>query len=140
MRKACPSAALAVALLLALASACSGEPDAAEAGAAADGSADAPPPRGATLYAEWNCATCHGDSRQGTDFAPPLVHLTHWSERELVDFIEDPERFRGTKPELQAHGDKYPAPMPGFPSHEEDRRQLAHWLVTSPPPRSGTAR
>lgn len=90
----------------------------------------AEPGRGAQLFAEWNCAACHGEAAQGTEFAPPLRALSaRWGEDELTAFLADPDAARNARPALREMAARFPAPMPAFTEPEPDRRALASWLL-----------
>jgi mono/diheme cytochrome c family protein len=92
------------------------------------------PARGEELYVSWNCGACHGEARQGTEFGPPLTHLDrHWEVPALAAHLANPETTRARDARLQALGTRFPAPMPGYPEPEEDRRALAAWLLARKP-------
>ena len=88
------------------------------------------PGRGEELYTSWNCAACHGEARQGTEFGPPLTDLARsWSLPSLTAHLADPERARARDPRVRALAARFPAPMPPYPGREGDRRTLAAWLL-----------
>ncbi|HEX5042955.1 MAG TPA: c-type cytochrome [Candidatus Polarisedimenticolaceae bacterium] len=92
--------------------------------------------RGEILYVSWNCAPCHGEARQGTEFGPPLTDLArHWEVGFLAAHLADPDAGRARDARLQALTARFPAPMPGFAQPEQDRQALAAWLLAR-----GTAR
>jgi mono/diheme cytochrome c family protein len=105
------------------------EAPAAASGAGEDGA------RGRALFASWNCDACHGESRQGTPFGPPLRGLrAHWDEGTLAAFLADPEAERRRDGRLAASVARFPAPMPPFPRPEAERRAIAAWLLGAPDP------
>ena len=87
--------------------------------------------RGAELYVSWNCAACHGEARQGTEFGPSLLHVARvWDVARLTAHLGDPETMRARDPRLGALAERFPARMPGYAEPERDRRALASWLLT----------
>jgi hypothetical protein len=94
--------------------------------------------RATALYDEWQCSTCHGADRRGTDSAPAIDVLgRHWNVDTLARYIRDPEPYRTADARLGEIAARYPMVMPEFPEPEEDRRALAAWLLgPSPPPRA----
>ena len=126
------TAALALALVT-LFVACGGggaePPDVPEPGPAAATSVDTPAAE--TIYAEQDCAMCHGEDRAGTELAPPLRELgTYWDADKLVRYLEDPLAFQEEEPSFREKREQYELEMPAY-GHVpvEQRRALATWLL-----------
>lgn len=88
--------------------------------------------RGAQLYAELSCATCHGEAREGKEkLGPALSGLSaHWdSADELSKYLENPRRYIQSDQRLRQRMGSYNMVMPAVPMGEEDRLALARWLL-----------
>jgi mono/diheme cytochrome c family protein len=126
------TAALALALAT-LFVACGGggseTPEVSEPAPAASTSVD--PAAAEAIYAEQDCAMCHGEDRAGTELAPPLRELeTYWDVDKLVRYLEDPLVFQEQEPSFRENREQYDLEMPAY-GHvpAEQRRALATWLL-----------
>lgn len=83
------------------------------------------------IYAEQDCAMCHGEDRAGTDMAPPLRDLgTYWNEDMLVRYLDDPLVFQEEEPSFRENRKQYDLEMPAYGNVPvEQRRTLARWLL-----------
>jgi hypothetical protein len=64
-------------------------------------------------YVELDCARCHGEYREGTRTAPPLVDLAgHWDADSLVSYLTDPNAMLDKDPRLLRLVEKYSLRMP----------------------------
>jgi hypothetical protein len=86
-------------------------------------------------YRDWGCPLCHGDDRQGSELGPALGELAEaWDVERLAAYLGDPEAFRLDDPRIRELQTYYPeVTMPGYDRSEPERRELAAWLLTSPP-------
>jgi mono/diheme cytochrome c family protein len=90
-------------------------------------------------YIDLNCASCHGEDREGQRSGPPLIGLTkHWSVDGLVDYLTDPNAVVEANPRLAYKAEKYAIGMPsasakspgyGGKAREEKLRALADYLL-----------
>ncbi len=87
--------------------------------------------RGAGVYAELGCGSCHGADLAGTSAAPALDGLaTHWQGPDLVAYLRDPRSVRAERPGLQYRSEDYPLEMPAYPEvSQEDIEALARYLL-----------
>jgi cytochrome c553 len=101
------------------------------AGCHAPPSAPDPIARGKAHYKLYECARCHGENREGSDMAPALKDLTpFWSVDTLSDYIWNPSKYRAGDDHVRDLVERYAdIPMPGYEIPEEDRRELAAWLL-----------
>lgn len=64
-------------------------------------------------YVDLNCASCHGDSREGKRSGPTLSGLSeHWTADELVHYLSDPDAVVKANPRLAYKAEKYAISMP----------------------------
>lgn len=64
-------------------------------------------------YVELDCAKCHGQYREGTRTAPPLVDLAdHWDADTLVSYLTDPNAMLDKNPHLLRLVERYSLRMP----------------------------
>jgi len=87
---------------------------------------------GKTIFEDWECATCHGDDREGTEGGPPLTGLAaHWTVETLAQYVTDPEVFVEKDARLQKIMESYPdTEMPAYDVFPiEERRALAAYLL-----------
>ena len=100
----------------------------------APASNDQPAPaagNGAMLYAQANCAMCHGADLSGARMGPPLLGLEqYWDAAGLTSYLRDPLSCAPSDERLKKLGAKYPATMPATAMSEEDLQQLVTWLLT----------
>jgi mono/diheme cytochrome c family protein len=90
-------------------------------------------------YVDLNCASCHGENREGKRSGPPLTGLSaHWSADELVDYLTDPDEAIKADPRLAYKAEKYAIGMPkvsgkspGYAAqaHEERLEALAEYVL-----------
>lgn len=99
------------------------------------GVSDSAPPQqagGKELYRTQACATCHGESAQGTANGPALAGISQrWSLEELAQYFGDPEPVRAQRDDLRSMEARYPARMPAY-KHltSAERERLANYLLT----------
>jgi len=66
-------------------------------------------------YVDLNCASCHGDEREGKRSGPELAELDqHWNETLLVSYLENPDAMIKTTPRLAYKAERYAIAMPAF--------------------------
>ncbi len=89
------------------------------------------PEQALEIYQRARCERCHGDNRQGTGQAPPLINLgAYWTEEDLAVYLADPRAAAETSERLQVLAARYKLIMPGYQTLSEDeRRVLARYLV-----------
>ncbi len=90
-------------------------------------------------YIDLNCASCHGDNREGQRSGPPLVGLSkHWTVDSLVDYLTDPDAVVKANPRLAYKAEKYAIGMPsasgkspgyGGKARAEKLRALAEYML-----------
>jgi mono/diheme cytochrome c family protein len=90
-------------------------------------------------YIDLNCASCHGDHREGQRSGPPLVGLSkHWTVDSLVDYLTDPDAVVRANPRLAYKAEKYAIGMPsasgkspgyGGKARAEKLRALAEYML-----------
>jgi mono/diheme cytochrome c family protein len=90
-------------------------------------------------YVDLNCASCHGEDREGKRSGPPLTELAeHWTPEDLVSYLEDPDAAVRSNPRLAYRAEKYAIGMPkvsgktpGYAdkAEEETLRALAEYLL-----------
>jgi len=89
-------------------------------GALGCGGRQQPPPglnevqiAGWRAYVDLNCASCHGESREGKRSGPPLRGLAeHWTPDQLVRYLSDPDAVVKSDPRLAYKAEKYAISMP----------------------------
>jgi hypothetical protein len=68
---------------------------------------------GARAYSYLGCGPCHGEHRQGTAAAPPLLELSErWNEQTLREYLADPHLMIERTPRLKYLAERYPIAMP----------------------------
>jgi hypothetical protein len=68
---------------------------------------------GWAAYVDLNCASCHGDDREGKRSGPPLNGLSeHWTAEELVHYLSDPDEVVKSNPRLAYKAEKFAIAMP----------------------------
>ena len=124
-RRSFAAPVLLAALATGVAAGCGGD-DGATRAAAADHA-------GAAVYRDLGCASCHGRNLQGTRGAPALEELDrHWSEAELVEYLQNPSRVQAETPRLQTLDRRYSMSMPGAAQVDRARlAELARYLLES---------
>ena len=64
-------------------------------------------------YVDLNCASCHGEDREGKRSGPPLEGLAEsWSVEKIVSYREDPDAMIRVDPRLAYRAEKYAIGMP----------------------------
>jgi mono/diheme cytochrome c family protein len=96
-------------------------------------SPEPPAPKAETndVYVRLECGACHGDNRQGSEGAPPLVDLAQrWDQASLVAFLKDPQGMGEANPHIAYREEPYPLQMPAFGGVEEaELEDLARFLL-----------
>jgi mono/diheme cytochrome c family protein len=105
-------------------------------GGCGGGVADAPPApssEGRAVYAAQTCGTCHGQSRQGSNTAPPLRDLAaNWNEETLVAYLRDPLSARAGNPRLEELARRWTSEMPATQFTDGAKlRSLVRYLLES---------
>lgn len=68
---------------------------------------------GFRAYVDLNCASCHGEGREGKRSGPTLNGLAeHWTADQLVSYLADPEAVVEANPRLAYKAEKYAIAMP----------------------------
>lgn len=99
--------------------------------------ADGPEPGGPVavgreVYLSSQCVQCHGERREGTEFAPPLKGLDrHWREEDLAEYFLDPWSVIREDPRLGTLSERFPMVMPPFKLEHGTRRDLARFLLSA---------
>jgi mono/diheme cytochrome c family protein len=98
-------------------------------------------------YVDLNCASCHGEDREGKRAGPPLVGLAaHWTADKLVRYLEDPDAMVRSDPYIASRAERYALGMPKAsgktPGYADKAREatleaLAEYLLVDLP-RSGS--
>jgi len=93
-------------------------------------------------YLDLNCASCHGERREGRKAGPPLSGLArNWTAEELVSYLLDPDAMVRANPRLAYRAEQYAIGMPkvsgktpGYADRagEETLRALAGYLLVDP--------
>jgi len=84
------------------------------------------------VYADLNCASCHGDLREGKRSGPVLTGLeTHWTRDQLVEYVKNPDAMIKSNPRLAYKAEKYPIAMPGYADKADEANlgALAGYLL-----------
>lgn len=90
-------------------------------------------------YVDLNCASCHGEARQGKRSGPALSGLAeYWTADQLVSYLTDPDAMVRANPRLAYKAEKFAIGMPkvsgkspGYAdkAHGERLRALAEYLL-----------
>jgi mono/diheme cytochrome c family protein len=113
------------------------------------GGHQSPPPgldeaqlQGWRSYFDLGCAKCHGDNREGTRTAPPLIGLAdHWTADRIVSYLSDPNAMVTSDARLARLAERYTLRMPpvsgkapGYARQANDARlgALAAYLLSDP--------
>ena len=90
-------------------------------------------------YIDLNCASCHGDNREGQRSGPALVGLAkHWTADQLVSYLSDPDAVVKANPRLAYKAEKYAIGMPsasakspgyGGKARDEQLRALSEYML-----------
>ncbi len=86
---------------------------------------------GEKIYADLQCASCHGNDLQGTEQAPPLLNLAEkWSKTDLINYLRNPDDYKTSENILKLK-EKYPDSfMPAFDGVETKKLgELANFLL-----------
>jgi mono/diheme cytochrome c family protein len=90
------------------------------------------PDAGRKVFHESMCARCHGERREGTEFAPALKGLgDRWSEEDLTVYFLDPPKWVARDPRLKGLSSRYSMVMPRFTMDDDVRRDLARYLLST---------
>ena len=84
------------------------------------------------VYVDLNCASCHGDLREGKRSGPVLADLdTHWTQDQLVEYLQNPEAMIKTNPRLAYKSENYAIAMPGYGDKADEAKlsALADYLL-----------
>ena len=66
-------------------------------------------------YVDLNCASCHGEARQGKRSGPALNGLSeHWTADQLVAYFADPDAMVKVNPRLAYKAEQYAIAMPAI--------------------------
>ncbi len=87
---------------------------------------------GEQIYADLQCANCHGENLQGTEQGPKLFNLAkNWSKTELINYLRNPKDF-GSKERIKELKEKYPDSfMPEFNNVDAKKLgKLAEYLLS----------
>ncbi len=87
---------------------------------------------GEQIYADLNCASCHGGDLQGTNQAPALLNLgKNWTKTELINYLRNPESF-GSDERIKKFKEQFGNSfMPDFDGVETKRLGiLAEYLLS----------
>ena len=84
------------------------------------------------LYTKANCAMCHGSDLAGGKLGPALTGLAGqgWDPDRLQMYLADPKDHSVNPERLSELEGQYSMAMPAFTGSEEERFQLAEWLLT----------
>jgi mono/diheme cytochrome c family protein len=64
-------------------------------------------------YVDLNCASCHGEAREGKRSGPELNGLAeYWTADQLVSYFADPDAMVKADPRLAYKAEKYAIAMP----------------------------
>jgi mono/diheme cytochrome c family protein len=93
-------------------------------------------------YIDLNCASCHGEEREGQRSGPVLAGLAEqWTADSLVAYLTDPDAVVKATPRLAYKAEKYSIGMPsasakspGYAAkaREEKLEALAEYLLVDP--------
>jgi len=82
------------------------------------------------VYVDLNCATCHGENREGKRSGPALTGLAaHWNAEQLTRYLLDPDAMIRANPRLAYKAEKYAIGMPkvsGKSPGYADKAQTEH--------------
>lgn len=84
------------------------------------------------VYTDLNCASCHGDLREGKRSGPVLTGLdTHWTQDQLIEYVKFPEAMVKSNPRLAYKSENYAIAMPGYADKADDAQlgALADYLL-----------
>jgi mono/diheme cytochrome c family protein len=90
---------------------------------------------GWNAYVDLNCASCHGDAREGKRSGPTLAGLDdHWTAEQLTSYLADPKAVLATNPRLAYKAENYPIDMPGYADKADPStlQALADYLLVDP--------
>lgn len=89
--------------------------------------------RGAQVYQQAACFSCHGMNGKGAIAGPELENIAeHWNREDLASFVANPASWELRKERVATLAAQYPTKMarPMREISEEDRLLLADWLLT----------
>lgn len=83
------------------------------------------------LVEENICAECHSENREGSETGPSLLHVgEHWTEERLAQYVNNPELYMASHPEMRERNPGFTIDMPPYTDlPEEDRRLLVRWAL-----------
>ncbi len=86
---------------------------------------------GEKIYADLQCANCHGENLQGTEQAPALLKLAeNWTKTELINYLRNPEEFGNTERITELHKKYSNSIMPSFNNVDTKKLgKLAEFLL-----------
>lgn len=89
---------------------------------------------GREIYLARSCKQCHGDQRQGTRSAPPLIDLAQaWDAQSLGEFLLDPRSKEGDSARLTALNERYLVEMPAIRGLSQDQLDaLVAYMLSDP--------
>ena len=75
-------------------------------------------------YVDLNCASCHGESREGKRSGLPLKGLAeHWSAEQLARYLADPDAVVRATPRLAYKAEQYAIAMPAVSGNDSRLRR-----------------
>lgn len=93
-------------------------------------------------YVDLNCASCHGQAREGQRSGPALTDLTkNWTAEQLVAYLTDPDAVVEATPRLAYKAERYSIGMPSASAKSpgyaakaraEKLEALAEYLLIDP--------
>jgi hypothetical protein len=93
---------------------------------------------GASVYKDFQCDKCHGESREGTVDGPPLLKVSKdWERPDLEQYLLDPVKTAEFDDRLQALKDQYKTEMPAWSGSGEELAALIDWLLLVPEEKEG---
>jgi len=89
---------------------------------------------GASVYKNAKCAMCHGEEREGTKSAPPLLELNKaWESGPLESYLLDPPAYTEHDVRLKDQAAEYALGMPAWDRSGEELAALITWLLEEKP-------
>ena len=90
--------------------------------------------KGAELYRNQACSTCHGTEGTGTPFGPTLHGKKgHWTRETLVEYLKDPQAYAAKDARLAVQAKKFSLPMQRYDKLPPDAlAALAEFVLALP--------
>ena len=87
---------------------------------------------GEKIYADLQCANCHGKNGEGTELGPALENISrNWSKTELINYLRNPSDFANKENIRKLKKQFSRSVMPGFEQTEVKKLgKLADYLLT----------